>query len=327
MSMNIPTSQALRRILPPLVTAGLVTVAVLTAVNSSAGIQGSGFKSLLAVGTVTESGNPNSNSIVVSGVPYSTAGAVFHIDGHAGTAGQIHAGDVVSLIATDPSEGGEASATEVTFDSSIQGKVSGIDAPSATLFVLGQTIHLTSQTVFGSNIKPSGLSGLQSGDAVEVSGFANSVGELVATRIEAKGRSNVARVAGSVHSLDPAGRTFYVNLLKVNYGSAEVGTVLTDSAPVIVQGVSFAADGALIATLVRASAAAHGQPGSIGRIQGFVTSYSSSTYFEVNGQPVVVGANTQLNLPVPIGIDVEVNVTGTFDTSGALVADTVQSSR
>jgi hypothetical protein len=33
-----------------------------------------------------------------------------------------------------------------------------------------------------------------------------------------------------------------------------------------------------------------------------------------------------LNLPVPIGMDVEVNVTGTFDTNGALVADSVQGS-
>jgi Domain of unknown function (DUF5666) len=325
--MNIPTSQGLRSILPPLMTAGLVTVAVLTAVSSSAGIQGSGFQSMVAVGTVTESGNGNSSNIVVSGVPYSTAGAVFQIDGHAGTGGQIHAGDVVSLIATDPSEGGEASATQVTLNGSVRGKVSGIDAPSSTLFVLGQTVHVTSQTVFGSNIEPADLSGLQIGDAIEVSGFANSVGELVATRIEAKGRSNVSRVVGSMRSLDPTQRTFYINLLKVNYGNAEVDTVLTDSAPVTVQGVKIAADGALIATLVRASAAAHGQPGSIGRIQGLVTSYPSSSYFEVGGQPVVVGAQTQFNLPVPIGIDVEVIVTGAFDTSGALVAGTVQSTR
>jgi NADPH-dependent curcumin reductase CurA len=234
---------------------------------------------------------------------------------------------VVSLIATDPTDGGAASASQVTFNGSVQGKVSGIDAPSSTLFVLGQTVHVTSQTVFGSNIKPAGLSGLQSGDVVEVSGFANSVGEFVATRIEAKGQSNVSRVVGSVHTLDQTGHTFYVNSLKIDYGNAEVDAVLTDSAPVTVQGVKFDTDGALIANLVRASATAHGQPGSIGRLQGLITSYSSSAYFEVNGQPVLVGAQTKLNLPVPIGLDVEVNVTGTFDTNGVLAADSVQSSK
>jgi hypothetical protein len=309
------------------VAAGLVTIAVLAAMSSSAGIQGSGFRSLLAIGTVTERGNGNSNTIVVSGIPYSTSGAVFQINGHSGVQAQIHVGDVVSLIATDSTDGGAASAAQVTFNGSVQGKVSGVDAPSSTLFVLGQTVHVTSQTVFASNIKPAGLSGLQGGDVVEVSGFANSVGELVATRIAAKGQSNVSRVVGSVRTLDRTQHTFYVNSLKIDYGNAEVEAVLTDGAPVIAHGVKFATDGALIANLVRASAATHGQPGSIGRIQGIITSYSSSAYFEVNGQPVAVGAQTKLNLPVPIGMDIEVNVTGTFDTNGVLVADSVQSSK
>jgi hypothetical protein len=115
--------------------------------------------------------------------------------------------------------------------------------------------------------------------------------------------------------------------LKIDYGNAEVQPVLTDGAAVTVQGVKFTADGTLIANLVRASAAAHGQAGSMGRIQGLITSYPSASYFEVNGQAVVVDAQTRLNLPVPIGLDVEVNVTGAFDTSGVLVADSVQSVR
>jgi len=308
-------------------TAGLVTLAVLAATNSSAGIQGSGLRSLLAIGTVTETGNGHSNIIVVGGVPYSTSRASFKIDGHAGLPAQIHSGDVVSLIATDPADGGTAAATQVTFEGSVQGKVSDIDAPSSTLFILGQTVHVTSQTVFAWNIKPAGLPGLQNGDVVEVSGFANSVGEWVATRIEAKGQSNVSRVVGSVQTLDQTRHTFYINSQKIDYGNAEVDAVLTDSVPVSVQGVKFAADGALIANRVRASGAAHGQPGSIGRLQGLVTSYSSSAYFEVNDQPVLVGAQTKLSLPIPIGIDVEVQVTGTFDTRGVLVADSVQSSK
>ncbi|MEA3181255.1 MAG: hypothetical protein QOI59_4778 [Gammaproteobacteria bacterium] len=325
--MNIPTKYGLNRVLPPLMTAGLVTLAVLAATNSSAGIQGSGLRSLLAIGTVTETGNGHSNIIVVGGIPYSTSRAAFKIDGHAGLPAQIHTGDVVSLIATDPADGGTAAATQVAFEGSVQGKVSDIDAPSSTLFILGQTVHVTSQTVFGSNIQPGGLLGLQSGAVVEVSGFANSVGELVATLIEAKGQSNVARVAGSVQTLNQIQHTFYVNSLKIDYGNAHVDAVLTDGAPVTVQGVKFGADGALIANLVRAAGVTPGQPDSLGRIQGLITSYSSGAYFEVNGQPVSVGAQTKLNLPVPIGVDVEVNVTGTFDTNGVLVADSVQTSK
>jgi hypothetical protein len=130
-----------------------------------------------------------------------------------------------------------------------------------------------------------------------------------------------------VQNLDQTRHTFYVNSLKIDYGDAEVDGVLTGSAPVTAQGVKFAADGTLIANVVRASGTAQGQPGAIGRIQGLITSYSSSAYFEVNGQPVLVTTQTKLSLPAPIGVDVEVQVSGTFDTSGVLVADSVQSSK
>jgi hypothetical protein len=149
----------------------------------------------------------------------------------------------------------------------------------------------------------------------------------VATRIEAKGQSNVSRVVGSVQNLDQTRQTFYVNSLKIDYGNAEVDGELTGSAPVTAQGVKFATDGALVANVVRASGTAEGQPGAIGRIQGLITTYSSSAYFEVDGQPVLVTAQTKLTLPVPLGMDVEIHVTGTFDTSGVLVADSVESSK
>jgi len=325
--MNIPDKCTIKKILPPLMSAGVMTFAVLLSVTSSAGIQGSGFRSLLAVGTVTEPVQGHSDILVVSGIPYSTSHATIQIDGHAGTHGQIHKGDVVSLLATTAADGSEASASQITVSGSVQGKVSSVDAPAATLFVLGQTVHVTSQTVFGASLRASGLSGLQSGSTVEVGGFADSAGELVATRIEPKGQSNLSRVVGSIRSLDPARHSFYVNALKIDYGRAEVDLVLTDSVPVSVQGVSFAADGSLVASQVRSSAPAAGLPGSVGRVQGLITDYPSSAYFEVDGQRVIVNSQTRLALPVPLALDVAVEVAGTFDTGGVLVAESVQTSR
>jgi hypothetical protein len=325
--MNTPTKHGFSKVLPSLVTAGAAIITVLAAMNSSAGIQGSGLRSLLAIGTVTEPVKGNSDSIVVGGIAYSTSGAVIKINGHAAAQGQIHKGDVVSLTATESSDGSPAAATQVAFNGNIQGKVSAVDAPSATLFLVGQTVHVTSQTEFSANIKSANVGGLQGGEVVEVSGFADSVGELIATRIEAKGQSSVSRVVGSVRTLDPTRHTFYLNSLRVDYGNAGIDAALTDGAPVTAEGVKFAADGTLLATSVRAAAASIGQAGSIGRIQGLITSYPSSSYFEVNGQPVAVGAQTKVNLPVPLGLDVEVNIAGTFDTNGVLVADSVGSSR
>jgi Domain of unknown function (DUF5666) len=324
--MNIPKRSALKKILP-LMSAGVMTSAVLLSVTSSAGIQGSGFRSLLAVGTVTEPVPPGSDILVVGGRPYSTSHAIIQIDGHAGTQGQIHKGDVVSLLASNPADGTAASASQVAVNGSIQGKVSSVDAPSATLFVLGQTVRVTSQTVLGSAMKATGLSALQSGTAVEVGGFADSAGELVATRIDTKGKSSVSRVVGAIRSLDTTQHTFYVNALKIDYGSAEVDTPLTDSAAVSVQGVKFSVDGALVANQVRSAAPGPGLPGSNGRIQGLITNFPSSAYFEVNGQRVLVNTQTTLALPIPLALDVAVEVAGTFDTSGVLVAESVQTSR
>ena len=325
--MNIPDKCTSKKILPPLMSAGVMTFAVLLSVTSSAGIQGSGFRSLSAIGTVTEPVQGHSDILVVSGIPYSIAHATIQIDGHAGTHGQIHKGDVVSLLATTAADGSAASASQIAVSGSVQGKVSSVDAPAATLFVLGQTVHVTSQTVFGAGLGASGLSGLQSGSTVEVGGFADSAGALVATRIEPKGQSNLSRVVGSIRSLDPARHTFYVNALKIDYGHAEVDTVLADSAPVSVQGVNFGGDGSLVANQVRSSAPAPGSPGSVGRVQGLITNYPSSAYFEVNGQRVIVNSQTRLALPVPLGLDVAVEVAGTFDTGGVLVAESVQTSR
>jgi len=311
--MNIPNKSA------------LMMLAVLSSVTSSAGIQGSGFRSLSVTGTVTAPVQGNSGTIFVSGVPYDTSHASIQIDGHAGTQGQIHKGDVVSLLATIAADGNGAAATQVAVNGSVQGKVSSVDVSSGTLFVLGQTVHVTSQTVFGAGL--SGLSSVQSGATVEVGGFADSTGEWVATRIESKGNTELGRVVGSIQSLSPSQHSFYVNALRIDYGSAHVDAVLSDRALVSVQGVKFTADGSLVASQVHSSAPVPGQPGSIGRVQGLVTNYPSSAYFEIDGQGVLVNAQTRLALAVPLGLDVQVEVAGTFDTSGVLVADSVQTSR
>jgi hypothetical protein len=321
--MNYQTLLRPGRLLPSLLAIGCLAVIVLASVKAPAGIQGSGHFSLYAVGTVTGTGQ---GSIVVSGNRYPTTAATFKIDGHPGTPGQIQVGDVVSLTGELLSNGDGYAATEVNFDGSVQGRVDGVDSTSGALFVLGQTVRVNANTVFSANMKPASLAALQTGDVVEVSAYADSTGGLVAARIQAKGHGKVARVVGVVHALAPAQHTFYINGLKVDYGSAVTKGVLSEGITVRVQGNQLAGDGALIANLVRAESSARGEPGGAGRIQGLITRYSSSAYFEVNGQPVIVSPQTQLHLAVPLGLDVPVIVAGTFDTNDALVADTVDTS-
>jgi hypothetical protein len=321
--MPIPAALRIKRSLQLVCLLGTAIVAVMISVKAPAGIQGSGLRSLAVIGTVDAVGD---DDITVGDVTYPTSGATFKIDGKSGNKGQLHKGDVVSLSGTTTADGAQSSVSEVTFNGNVQGPVSGIDVQAGSFFVLQQTVRVDSQTVFAEGIEPAGLAGLQDGEVVEVSAYPNAAGELVASRIEAKRNDTGLQVVGALQALDAARQTFRVNSLVVNYGGAEVEGVLAEGTAVVIQGTSVDADGTLIASFVEVLPPPRGQPNTHGRIQGLITNFPSSSYFEVESQPVSVDAGTKLHLYGPLGLDVAVKVTGTFDENGVLVASKVQDS-
>jgi hypothetical protein len=321
--MAIPAALRFKRSLQLVGLLGAFIAAVLISVRTPAGIQGSGLSSLAVIGTVTAVGD---DEITVGDDTYSTSGATFKVDGVPGDKAQLRNGYVVSLRGTVAPGNGHSAITEVIFNGNVQGPVSGVDVQSGTFFVLQQTVHVDSQTIFGAGIEPAGLAGLQNGTVVEVSAYANSAGELVASRVEAKGQNSTAQVLGSPQALDATQQTFRINSLAIDYHSAEVEGVLAEGTTVVVQGVSIA-DGTLVASRVEVLPAVNASPNAVGRIEGLVTRFQSSSYFEVDGQPVAADSQTKLLLHGPLGLDVAVKVTGTFDVNGVLVASRVQSSK
>jgi hypothetical protein len=173
-------------------------------------------------------------------------------------------------------------------------------------------------------IQGGGLQALQSGTVVEVSGFADASGNVLATRVETPGKSDAARVVGTIRNLNPAQHTFDINALEVSYANAEVAGTLTEGASVAVQGSQSSAAGILVARRVDLEIPLQVSPGAEGRIEGLITDFASADYFEVEGQPISVAAHTHLNLRVPLGLDVEVKVAGVFDRNGTLLAREVQ---
>jgi hypothetical protein len=302
----------------------LVAVAALGAVRTTAGIQGSGIRMFAAVGPITAAG---SGSVVVGGVEYSTAGAQVDVDGAPGMQSQLHVGDVVSIGGTDFGRGPrhDQTATSVAFSGNVRGAVSGVDVPSSTFFVLGQTVHVTPTTAFDPSLQSAGLQGLQNGAELEVSGFSDAAGNIVATRVGTAGGSAVARVTGAVRDLNPTQMTFSINSLIVSYADAVVTGTLSEGAQVAVQGLQPAGpNGTLSAARVDLVIALQAHAGAEGRIEGLITDFPSANYFEVNGQPVTVDSHTHLHLHAPLGLDVSVKVTGRFDSTGSLVAKQVQ---
>jgi hypothetical protein len=308
-------SDALRskRCLQPALLMAVTALAVLGSARISAGIQGSG-RAFAAMGTVTGAGP---GIITVDGTTYTTAGADFKIDGKSGKKRQLHRGDVVTV------RGDLASAAEVTFNGNALGPVSGIDTQSGTFVVLAQTVRVNPDTLFGSAI--GSLAGLQDGQVVEVSAFTDSTGALVATRVDIPKPSSLPQVVGVAQALDSTRETFRVNSLTINYSGAEVEGTFVAGSVVAARGARLAADRTLLASEVEVLPSTAGPPGTTGRIDGLITSLSSTTYFTVEHQPVSIDSNTKLHRKQPLGLDVRVKVTGTFDANGVLIASKVQS--
>jgi len=92
-----------------------------------------------------------------------------------------------------------------------------------------------------------------------------------------------------------------------------------------VEGSGFSASGALQATAVEVAPAVGGTPNSEGEVEGIITSFTSNADFMINGLHVTTDASTQFTLNgVTLGVNARVAVEGVFDSSGNLVAATLE---
>jgi hypothetical protein len=300
-------------------TKRLATIAVVSVLTAGiagttiAGIQGSG-RAMAAVGRVLQV----NGGLIVNGVTYSTTDTSISVDGHAGTLSQLHRGDVVTINGSVSNDGTTAIADEIAFVGDVRGIITAMDTQNRTLTVMSQTVRLTDDTVIDGATAPA------VGNAVEITGFANSAGELVASRVEAQAHAQKGQVRGTVAALDAHGHTFQINSLLVDYDNAQVHGALAEGATVVVESRTERAIGVLTAKTVDVSEPL-GAAGQQGDLQGLITSFVSAAEFDVNGQHVIGDEHTQYNLRnSSLGPDVEVIVSGRFNGSGALVADSVE---
>ena len=175
-----------------------------------AGIGGSGF---ISSGSVTGFG-----SVFVNGVEFATSSTVFDIDDSgSGSQADLAVGMVVTVNGTVNDDGVTGNATSISFDDQLQGPVSNItaviadpDEENRSFTSLGTKVLInrfnTSFDVSGTIIAPNfNFDGIKDEDHVEISGFFNAAGELVATRVELKATafstSNIVELKGSITGL------------------------------------------------------------------------------------------------------------------------------
>ena len=280
----------------------------------SGGIDGVG---IIASGPITGFG-----SIFVNGVEFETTSAEIRIEDSPGTESELEIGDIVEVRGTINEDRVTGKAEVVSFNDSVEGPVSSVDL-AGTLVVMGQTVRVTGSTVFDNSFSIPSLAGIQPGDVVEVSGFPNAAGEIVASRIEPRAAGGELELFGVVSALDANARRFNVTATVVDYSTAQLSNGSpANGACVEVKGSGYAG-GVLTATRVEVkSCTAQVADGDLGEIEGVITRIVSSTEFEIGGRRVSHGAATAFERGTAADLreNLKVEAEGTFNASGVLVA-------
>jgi hypothetical protein len=209
-------------------------------------IEGGGRNKL--AGVVSAVGSEG--SVVVSNVRFTAATAQVYVDGERATIANLRTGDVASVTGTVDLSTQTGCAAEISADAVITAAIDTVDptpqssAIVGSLTILGQVVHISGSTVFGSDVQPPQLSSLQPGDIIRLTGLYKDVGVIEATRIDRAVGNYV--VTGSVTMLDAANKTFLINdSIRVDYsGAGLIGFQAGDPRngdPVRVTGTAFAA--------------------------------------------------------------------------------------
>ena len=263
------------------------------------------------------------NSATVNGIRYDTNTAAVTINGQPGNVSDLKVGQVVALAGAANLSDGTGTANEIFYSATVIGPVENIDASSKRLIVMGQTVLTDEDTVFDPGIDPDSYAGLTLGATVQISGFFNDVGELMATRVDPDTTTADVRLVGVVTGLDLGNMMFAINRLTVDYGSATLielpEGMPTEGLLVYVHGSL--TDGILVVDEIGSIGNLASTPGERVHLAGIVTRFRSSADFDLNGFPMTTDANTRfVNGTISdLQANAEITVDGDVATGGNTV--------
>jgi uncharacterized protein DUF5666 len=273
-------------------------------------------------------------SVYVNGVRFNTDNAVFIIDKRFGDESELDLGQVVSVFGSVDNDGVNGTALIVSYDDLVEGPISEIDVQANRMAVLGQTVIVNNDTSFATTSHANSIGDLHENDQIEVSGFVDADGNIVATYVGDADAGNGLAISGTINGIDAGGVGFTVNDLHVDYSGANLYDlpfgVPTVGLEVEISGTRINADGQLVADSVWATQQdifpgkdAHGE------VEGYITQRMTLTDFEVNGTPVRVTWSTEFENDWFFGLNLnrKVEVEGTFDADGVLVAEKIDFER
>lgn len=266
-------------------------------------------------------------SVIVGGVRFDDSKAALTTEeGTALAAGALRLGMTVDI------DGGHvdraaasALALRIRLNSELLGPVGAVDTAAGTVVVLGQTVLVTTSTVFDDTLA-GGLAALTAGRIVEVYGIPDPANaRIVATRIEAEDAAPAYKLSGRIAALDTTARTFAINGQVVNYAgvpAAQVPPGLANGQAVRVRLQTAPVAGQWVATALRGG---RRWPESIleAKLEGVITAFASTSSFSVNGLPVNASSATFPDGTTGLVLGARVEVSGSI-VAGVMQATTVE---
>ena len=264
-------------------------------------------------------------SVFVDGVEYETGTATVTKDGVpvSGDA-DLKVGMIITLKGSASGNTGEAATIE--FNDDLEGlvQVNGL-ASGGSLIVMGQNVSVDANTNFESNDPAiTTVEDIPANAVVEVSGYPDGTGNILATYIELKA-SDVAdygdemETKGVIADIDTTAQTFMLGNIAVDYSSVSLDFVPANDMFV---EVKFNAD-LTVSKIELEGDGKYGVKGEVGEdldIEGMITNITATT-FELNGQTI----------QIPDGVDITqyaagdlVNIEVSVDANGDLVAKKVE---
>jgi Domain of unknown function (DUF5666) len=298
----------------------------------------SGSDSAASSSTTTTSGVITGfGSVYINGVEYETDSASVTIDGSQSAETDLGVGDVCVLQGSVNADGVTGTATAVTCTDELEGyvlDVSSLINGIGTMNVMGQTVTITADTVFDSDTMAS-IADLVANDIVEVHGYPDGTGNILATRIETKNAATDIEVKGLISNLDSIAMTFNLGDLLVDYsGATEVASNLANGLYVEVKtqdslSGNVTSGFTLIASKVEieedGDLDVDGDEGEDLKVQGVVSNITA-TSFDFNGTTVLFSLlETDDDFDVASLVDgMIITVEGYIDANGNFVVEEIE---
>lgn len=323
-----PATQASQRPWRTRIHAGaLLALAVLAGCGGGGGDPANAIPPAASVGSFALGPITGYGSIVVNGVHFDERSAsVTDDDGLSHSSSALKMGMVVEVQASAIDQSTQrATAQSVRFGAEISGPVGTVDLAASTFTVLGQTVSVSTSTVFDDSLT-GGLAGLTAGTLVEVHAQLNAAtSQYQATRIEAQGGATRFKLRGTVSALDTTAKTFSIGTAVISYAgiaTADLPATFADGLKVRVKLSTTQVNGQWVATSVR-SGVRKLEDHSDAHLRGSVSAMTSSTLFSVDGVPVDATAAQWPDGTAGLVVGAHVEVEGTV-SNGVLMASKVE---